>query len=231
MKVKPTGEMPGAARQPAQPFKKLLDEARAAKPAKSSWPSVKPALPMKAHSTALAPPGSVVRQARVRVEAEAARLTQVRADHQVHAREATEQRRATTDVDREAVTERVVDQICKDLLAEPPAPRPVHAAPVHPAPPVPGPAKGEPSTEPGSRAQQAVALIEKIVVFVKSHRPALALTLNNSLGAEVEIERLGPREVAVKFISHKGPPSPDTLTRIREEMRARGLHVAALSVA
>ncbi|MFT3837578.1 MAG: hypothetical protein QM723_11335 [Myxococcaceae bacterium] len=80
-------------------------------------------------------------------------------------------------------------------------------------------------------AAQAVELIEKIEVFVKSQRPALALTLNNSLGARVEIERIGPREVALKVVGAGGiPPNAEDLGRIREEMKARGLKVGALSV-
>ncbi len=80
-------------------------------------------------------------------------------------------------------------------------------------------------------AAQAVELIEKIEVFVKSQRPALALTLNNSLGARVEIERIGPREVALKVVGKDGPPNAEDLGRIREAMKARGLKVGALSVA
>lgn len=83
-----------------------------------------------------------------------------------------------------------------------------------------------------AHAAQAVELIEKIEVFVKSQRPALALTLNNSLGARVEIERIGPREVALKVVGSGGiPPNAEDLGRIREEMKARGLKVGALSVA
>jgi hypothetical protein len=83
-----------------------------------------------------------------------------------------------------------------------------------------------------AHAAQAVELIEKIEVFVRSQRPALALTLNNSLGARVEIERIGPREVALKVVGEHGiPPNAEDLGRIREEMKARGLKVGALSVA
>ena len=87
------------------------------------------------------------------------------------------------------------------------------------------------SSDGAARSAQAVELIEKIEVFVKSQRPALALTLNNSLGARVEIERIGPREVALKVVGTDGPPKAEDLGRIREEMKARGLKVSALSVA
>ncbi|MBS1150944.1 MAG: hypothetical protein H6Q89_2642 [Myxococcaceae bacterium] len=82
------------------------------------------------------------------------------------------------------------------------------------------------------RAAQAVELIEKIERFVKDSRtPCIALTLNNSLGAKVEIERVGPREVALKVIGHRGPPRAEDIGRIRDEMAAHGLKVCALSVA
>jgi hypothetical protein len=90
----------------------------------------------------------------------------------------------------------------------------------------------EAGTDVETKAAQAVALIEKIETFVKANqRPALALTLNNTLGARVEIERIGPGEVALKLVGQRGPPSPEAVSRIREELLARGLKVAALSVA
>lgn len=81
------------------------------------------------------------------------------------------------------------------------------------------------------KAASAVELIEKIEAFVKSQRPGLALTLDSSLGVRVEIERLGPKEVALRVVGANGPPAPEDIGRIREEMRARGLKVGALSVA
>jgi hypothetical protein len=84
---------------------------------------------------------------------------------------------------------------------------------------------------PEAKAAQAVALIERIELFVRSQRPGLALTLNNSLGAHVEIERIGPKEIALKLVGHKGPPTAEAVSRIRDELRARGLKVGALSVA
>ncbi|MEO6119208.1 MAG: hypothetical protein ABIP12_00855, partial [Terriglobales bacterium] len=50
------------------------------------------------------------------------------------------------------------------------------------------------------KAAKAIALIERIETFVRSQRPGLALTLNNSLGAHVEIERIGPKEIALKLV-------------------------------
>jgi hypothetical protein len=85
-----------------------------------------------------------------------------------------------------------------------------------------------PSAE--ERAVQAAALIERIEVFVKSQRPALALTLNNSLGARIELERLGAGRIALRLVGNGGPPSPEIVSRIREELRARGLQLGALSI-
>ncbi|MBL8952282.1 MAG: hypothetical protein JNK82_16000 [Myxococcaceae bacterium] len=93
----------------------------------------------------------------------------------------------------------------------------------------PGQTAGKNDSE--SKAASAVELIEKIETFVKSQRPGLALTLDGSLGARVEIERLGPKEVAIRVVGKNGPPAPEDIGRIREEMRARGLKVGALSVA
>jgi hypothetical protein len=81
------------------------------------------------------------------------------------------------------------------------------------------------------KAASAVDLIEKIEAFVRSQRPGIAITLDGSLGARVEIERLGPKEVAIRLVGTNGPPSPEDIGRIRDELRARGLKVGALSVA
>ncbi len=81
------------------------------------------------------------------------------------------------------------------------------------------------------KAATAVELIEKIETFMKSQRPGLAISLEGSLGARVEIERLGPKEVAVRVVGKNGPPSAEDISRIRDEIRARGLKVGAMSVA
>jgi hypothetical protein len=82
------------------------------------------------------------------------------------------------------------------------------------------------------RAAEAVALAEKIERFARAAgAPALHLTLDNALGARIEVERLAPSEVTVKLIGRRGPPSPDAVSRVREELKSRGLRVAAMSVA
>jgi hypothetical protein len=232
MKVNATEGVGSTGGRPGLPFKQLLEEARSQA---ATNPLMKRAPPvLTARPAVLPPPLRGAEQARARVHLEAQRLEQVRAAHDTNAHEAARSRRTGVEQERQLATERVMDLICRDLMAEPVAPpSPLRVAqPVaHSFPPVPTPTRTETGPEASHRAEQTVALIEKIEVFVKSHRPALALTLNNSLGAQVEIERLGPSEVALKLISRRGPPSPDTLSRIREELRARGLRVAALSVA
>ena len=194
----------------------------------------------------------VARTARGRVEAEAHRLRDVRGEMQVSARESVESRQGDLNALRLRRKERVVELITRELVAAfedggaaaandlphkpSSAPHPgVQAPQGYPAdassakPQIPS---GELEKLSGDRAAQAVALIEKIEVFVKStQRPALELTLNNSLGARVEIERLGPGEVALKLVGKRGPPPPEAVSRIRDELAARGLKVAAMSVA
>jgi Insertion element 4 transposase N-terminal len=60
--------------------------------------------------------------------------------------------------------------------------------------------------------------------------PAEQGGLAGGLGARVEIERLGPKEVAVKVQGRRGPPSPEEVTQIRQEIRAKGLRLSALLV-
>ncbi|MDX2011849.1 MAG: hypothetical protein SFW67_16770 [Myxococcaceae bacterium] len=144
---------------------------------------------------------------------------------------------------------RVIDLIVKELVSEfEPKASSKLGNPLQPvtAPDVPFPLEGRAtltataapsassapsmSATPEAKAAQAVALIERIETFVKSTRPALAMTLNNSLGARVEIEKLGPGRIALKLVGQNGPPTPETVSRIRDELRARGLEVGALSV-
>jgi hypothetical protein len=253
-------EHPHPAAQPqrtstAQPFKQLLAEAKQSAKQPTAKPANPPAVenPLSLRPAGLKPAASVAQTrtvsplattaaatqrqlARVSADAEADRLASVRASH--HQVAAQQQMRAVESAtcQAEKVDARVLALIVKELESAFDG-RPPHveraancdgkAQPFRADAPPP-PVKG---AEASARAEQAVALIERIETFVRSSRPALALTLNNSLGARVEIERLGPRQVALKLIGQKGPPSADAVSRIRDELRARGLEVGALSVA
>ncbi|HEX8538873.1 MAG TPA: hypothetical protein VF664_15490, partial [Cystobacter sp.] len=82
-----------------------------------------------------------------------------------------------------------------------------------------------------TRVQATLELIEKIEVFVRSQRPALAMRLGGALEATVEVERTGPREVALRIQGHRGPLPRENLARLQEELAARGLRLTALSSA
>jgi hypothetical protein len=223
-----------------QPFKQLLAEARAdlkkpLTPVAAASANVVRAQATASASTAVA--SQVRQQARAHVEAEASRLGTVRADHARHAEAQQNVRAAHTEAVTEKTESRVIDFIVRELNSE--------STPAANTTPPPTPTAELPTVRnvnaalqaskieaaPETKASQAVALIEKIVTFVRSQRPGLALTLNNSLGASVEIERIGPKEIALKLIGQFGPPSADAVSRIRDELRARGLKIGALSVA
>ncbi|MBL8919975.1 MAG: hypothetical protein JNJ54_14005 [Myxococcaceae bacterium] len=169
----------------------------------------------------------------------AERAVESRAHHAVSVEQATATRTRQLEHGETSSTNRAVELIVKELVAEFET-RPGGSASSKLANPVqPGPGGNElpfpvsqpaPQAKPEARAAQAAALIERIDVFVRSQRPALALTLDNSLGARVEIEKLGPGRIALKLVGRNGPPSADTVNRIRDELRARGLQVGALSV-
>lgn len=172
---------------------------------------------------------------RQRVEAEAERLTQARAQHHEAAGQLQVKGLESTESAQQKVEARILSLIVQELESsfekEPvQVPRAAfgdirlqafNAEPARTAQP----------SGPPARAEQAVALIERIETFVKSSRPALALTLTNSLGARVEIERLGPGKVALKLVGHRGPPSADAISRIRDELKARGIEVGPFTVA
>ena len=175
-------------------------------------------------------------QVRQGMTAEAHRLRDARGDsHQTH---------------QEWVQQRVTDLLSRELSREP---RPEPAAPRTPspssgpetsAPPPSGEAlsaaggahPGDPggisapavdAPNPEARVQAAVELIEKIEVFVKSQRPALAMRLGGALEATVEVERTGTREVALRIQGKRGPLPQEDLARIRDALAARGLKLSA----
>ncbi len=237
MKVDPKASVPAAvATKAAQPFKQLLAEARSGL-TKDVKPLVPPGLrPIaklaltKVTSTAIATTQTLTR-ARTQANSEAQRLGVVRTEAQEVTKALTTVRSERSEAQQEQRASRVLEFITRELTPEPQQPRALilEASVHHLHPAVQAPPKVE--APPETKAAQAVALIERIELFVKSQRPGLALTLNNSLGAHVEIERMGPREIALKLVGHRGPPSAEAVSRIRDELRARGLKVGALSVA
>jgi hypothetical protein len=176
--------------------------------------------------------------ARKGMNAEAARLGAVRTEAQT--------------AHGERLDNRLIDLICKELASEfPPEAKPAGQQRTGSTTPEPstapqGPASSAASTLPAApqlaaqapappettatRAASAIELIEKIETFVRSQRPALALTLVGRLGARVEIERVGPKEVSVRLRGKHGPPSPEEVTQIREGIREKGLVLSSLSV-
>jgi hypothetical protein len=73
-------------------------------------------------------------------------------------------------------------------------------------------------------------LVERVRVFEKAGRPAMALSVGGSLNAEVEIERAGPKLVALKVIGKGRIPSAANLNEIRDELAKCGIKVSALSI-
>jgi len=200
----------------------------------------------KAQSQVLTPP-PVLKAVH---SAQASRET-ARAQAHVKADNLVELRKEAVAQNTQRYDTRLVDLICQELKIEfggdargarrreamtaansdrqPPAQQQHHVASVTPIGQAQELAKAQ--ADAAVKAASAVELIEKIETFVKSQRPGLAITLDGSLGARVEIERLGPKEVAIRVVGKNGPPAPEDIGRIREEMRARGLKVGALSVA
>lgn len=239
----------------AQPFKQLLSEARNElnlKKVKAGFGNVtslaaaprplvaaaRPQLSVVAQkqatiaSTAHAATATTQQRSRAQADGEAVRLGAVRGDHAKHAESLSSVRAERTEAQVDRATERLIDFITKELSQDPmPASTPVASGGVATVGDKGGQEQVASVDAPAeSKAEQAVALIEKIETFVKSARPGLSLTLNNSLGAQVEIERIGPREIALKLVGQRGPPSAEAVSRIREELLARGLKVGALSV-
>jgi hypothetical protein len=188
---------------------------------------------------ALATPENLGR-VRQGMNAESHRLQNTRAEAQAGAQERTQQR----------VTDLIARELTRDLRPEPApppgAPRPTAQTPSEPER---GAVAGEVSASAGEarmgaaataaasspeapdpqlKAQAALELIARIEVFVKSQRPALKMSLGGALDATVEVERTGPREVALRIQGHKGPVPSEELSRIREALEAKGLRLRSL---
>jgi len=173
-------------------------------------------------------------QVRQVMNSEAQRLRTTRTEAQGVSQERTEHR----------VSELISRELAREFHAEPAPPSTTRAAaplaePARQPAPSEGPvvtgearltlsaaAPQAPSAQ--VQAQAAMALIEKIELFVRSQRPALRLSLGGPLAATVEVERTGPREVSLRIQGHGGPLAQEELTRIRDGLEARGLRLRSL---
>jgi len=89
--------------------------------------------------------------------------------------------------------------------------------------------RGEP--EAGiERVERALQLVERIERFVRSGRPALALTLRGALRGHLELRREAPGIISLLLASPR-PPSSSELQELRQALEARGLSVQTLAVA
>ncbi len=77
------------------------------------------------------------------------------------------------------------------------------------------------------RVDRAMALVERIDRFVRSGRPALALTLRGGLPGRLELQRVGPGVISLRLSSPR-PPAPSELGELRQALEARGLSVQSL---
>lgn len=220
-----------APKTPAKPLQAGHPPPKSTAPAKPPAPTVKnaaansavaPRAPVASATSAathaaIAPATQQLARARRHVDGEAQRLDVVRSDHAHAATSMTHARTERGEQLDEQQTAKLADALNREFSKETPPPP---LAPAMKLEPVQTGAPAKTDAPPETRAAQATALIEKIEHFVRSNRPGLSLTLNNSLGARVELERLGPKALSVKLY---GKPGAEAVSRIREELRARGL--------
>lgn len=75
-----------------------------------------------------------------------------------------------------------------------------------------------------------MAVVERIEVLLKSGRPALAMSLSGSLAAQVQIERTGPRQVAVTLVGRNGPPGAQAVEALRAQLAQSGITLSRLEL-
>lgn len=168
---------------------------------------------------AASPTSEVLATARGAMNAEAARLQQERGEAQ--------------GVVEEKLDARLLEVICRELTVElgggsPGARRDPSFPSTQPSRRAEAKAVSEPG--PSLKAAAVAALVDRIETMVKAGRPALAVQLNHPSLERAEIERVGPREIALRLLGKNGPPPADAIGRIREELAERGLKLAALTV-
>jgi len=219
-----------AAQPPKSPLPLPLGTCRSPSTAFTSGPVLSPS------RSALASPENLG-LARQAMHHEASRLGTVRAEAQTTTQEKTEHR----------LSELISRELAREFRAEPSpglsargAPAPLEAS--REAVPAEGlPAVGESrlaaggaglapaeSPDPQLKVQATLQLIEKIELFIQLQRPALRMSLGYPLSAMVEMERTGPREVALRIEGRHGPLAREDLSRIRDALGARGLRLKSL---
>jgi hypothetical protein len=208
-----------------------------------------PGVPSRA-STGTAATSGLARTPQKGSFASSEHLGQVRQGLNAEAHRLQDARGEAHQTNQERVQQRVTDLIARELSREPrtepgtlrppsTTPGPEASAPASQVEP--GVTSGEPRTvaqggarasavdtpNPEARVQATLELIEKLEVFVKSQRPALAMRLGGALDATVEVERTGAREVALRIQGHRGPLPQEDMARIRDALTARGLKLSA----
>ena len=87
------------------------------------------------------------------------------------------------------------------------------------------PLRGE--VDSSAHVERALALVERVEHFVRSGRPALALTLRGGLTGRMELQRIAPGVISIRLASRQ-PPKAGELDALRQALEARGLAVRAL---
>lgn len=75
----------------------------------------------------------------------------------------------------------------------------------------------------GTLAPDVLLIVQKVEVFVRTHRPSVTLVLNNSIAAQANIEKLGPKEVVVRLHTTDPKATASAVPRLKETLRASGL--------
>jgi hypothetical protein len=73
-----------------------------------------------------------------------------------------------------------------------------------------------------------LAVVERVELFLRSQRPALALQLGGAWATRVELERTAPGEVALTVVAPKGAPAHAELSMLRQALQARGVRLSRL---
>lgn len=202
-------------------------------------------------ATAAVPTAGLARTPQRAAFASAEHLGQVRQGMNAEAHRLRDVCGEAQQTSQERMHQRLTDLVARELAREPRAePGSSHSTPLSPeaeTPPATSPVEAPSAAEgphrggvegaatrapepanPEARVQATLELIEKLEVFVKSQRPALAMRLGGALDATVEVERTGEREVALRIQGRRGGLPQKELLRIREALAERGLKLSAL---